>query len=78
MGAKHGLKRELGFKTKFCLILGEKKGEEEEGTEKKKKKKEEEEVKFKVWILTLSMESNFEYGSLDFCMEIMNFVWDYV
>ena len=24
------------------------------------------------------MESNIEYGSLEFCMEIIDFVWDYV
>ena len=24
------------------------------------------------------MESNTEYGSLEFCMEIIDFVWDYV
>ena len=23
-------------------------------------------------------KSSLRYGSLDFCMEIMNFVWDYV
>ena len=62
MGAKHDLKRELGLKTKFGLILGEKNGgeEEEEGKEKKKKKKKkkEEEAKFKVWIF------GFLYGFL--------------
>ena len=68
MGAKHGLKRELGFKTKFGLILGKKKnvkeerrrGEEEEEEEEEKKKRREGEKKSK------------RYGTL------YSFVWIHV
>ena len=42
-GAKHGLKRELGFKTKFGLILGKKKKREEEKIEEEKRKRRREE-----------------------------------
>ena len=65
--AKHGLNSKIGFNTKFGLNLGEK----NRGEEGKKKKEEEEgrrRSQIKVW------NYDYEYGSLEFCLEIMNFV----
>ena len=42
-GAKHGLRKDILFKTKFGLIWGEKNGgeQEEEGKKRKRKRREE-------------------------------------
>ena len=69
--AKHGLNLKMGFKTKFGLILekkktGMKRGEGEKKKKRKRKRRRREE----------RSSSKPRYGTLDFCMELLNLSMD--